>query len=374
MYFYSKLMMNILLCPDSFKGSMTSKEFCLWAQTFLKDRFPQHHINYSVMADGGEGSLEALINVMPDATIHPCEVVDAIHRPLTAHYLTIDDTAYVELAIASGLSTIEPEHRSLTYSNTFGTGMVIRKAYEAGFRKFVLFCGGSATIDGGTGILQALGFNLLDAKGNLISDRKNGLLEVVKIEDTGYFRPESFTLVLDVQNPLCGEKGAAKVYGPQKAGLNDDLNLLDRALIDLFKMINQSSSSHHTMDAEGLGAAGGMALGLSYFTTKWQFGKDYFMKLTGLPEKIKAVDWVITGEGKFDVQSFMGKLTGSVINLCSELNKKCFVICGKNEFPVVPGNVSVVELSSGDFSENSMLNPRPSLENALLTVFAHNME
>lgn len=364
--------MNIHLCPDSFKGSMSSQSFCTWALSIISNAYPQHHVSYSVMADGGEGSLEALANVMADASFHACEVVDAIHRPITAHYLTLGDTAYVELAIASGLTTIEPENRSLSHSNTYGTGMVIRNAYEAGFRKFVLFCGGSATLDGGTGILQALGFNLYDAKGGLISNRQNALLGLATVENTGYFQPKSFTLVLDVQNPLCGEKGAAKVYGPQKAGKGDDINLLDLALFDMFKLINQSSSSRLTIDTNGLGAAGGIALGLKFFSTEWKFGTDFFMQLTGLREKIKDSDWVITGEGKFDAQSFMGKLTGSVLDLCSELNKKCFVICGKCDFEDVPGNVSVVELTVGPYSEDSILNPRPFLENALLSLFANN--
>jgi len=359
--------MTLLICPDSFKGSMTAVDFCKWSQQFFLHHFPNFTTTCVPLADGGEGSLDVLALLLDHPKWVNCHTVDALHRPIIAQYLTCGNIAYIELAKASGLPLIHPQERDLLISNTYGTGLLIKHAYENGFKDIVLFCGGSATIDGGTGILQALGIRLLDKGGKEISNQVNALTTLYTIENSSHFMPDHLTLVVDVRNPVCGVDGAARVFGPQKGGNDEVLEKLDTALFNFIELL-QNGDSNADAHKAGLGAAGGVGLGLSLFSPVIQFGNDYFIKATNLVKQLSAADTIITGEGRFDEQSSMGKITGAVIDLCQQYNKKCIVLCGSSSTRS-DSAFELITLCNDSEINDCIVEPKLYLENTLKRIF-----
>lgn len=359
--------MTILLCPDSFKGSMTALDFCDWSSALLKKLDPKVNVVSIPMSDGGEGSLAVLAPFLNSPRWINCYTVDALHRPVLTQYLTCGNKAYIELAKASGLPLIQPQERDLLKSNTFGTGLLIKHAFENGFTDIVLFCGGSATIDGGTGILQALGIRLLYKSGLEISNQVNALATLHSIENTSSFKPDRFRIVVDVKNPICGMNGAARVFGPQKGGSGEVLEKLDADLRHFSEILLYN---RYPIDPEkqGLGAAGGVSLGLSLFSATLEFGHDYFVEATQLKKQLQLADIVITGEGRFDEQSTMGKITGTIIDLCSLYDKRCIMLCGSTENGAHPA-LELYTLCNDSERDDCMADPKLYLENTLARIF-----
>lgn len=359
--------MTLLICPDSFKGSMTAVDFCMWSQQFFQKHLPGFSTTCVPLADGGEGSLAVLASLLDNPNWVNCHSVDALHRPILSQYLTCGNKAYIELAKASGLPLLHAQERNLLKSNTYGTGLLMKHACENGFKDIVLFCGGSATIDGGTGILQALGIRLLDNRGKEISNRVNALTSLHTIENSSNFRPDHLTLVVDVRNPICGVNGAARVFGPQKGGSAEVIKKLDTALHNFSAMLLNGGYIEDTAK-EGLGAAGGVGLGLSLFSPVTKFGNDYFVNATNLVKQLTAADTIITGEGRFDEQSSMGKITGTVIDLCHQYKKKCIVVCGSSS---TRSNAAfeLINLCNESEINDCIAEPKLYLENTLKRIF-----
>ena len=325
--------MNILLCPDKFKGSLTAAEVCNALTQGLKHRFPEAEILACPLADGGDGSLEVLARYL-DVEEITVDTSDPLGRPMRATYLRSGERAYVELAAASGLVLLTPEERDCLQTSSFGTGLLMAHALDHGVREIYLFIGGSATNDGGTGIAQALGFNFLDAKGQTLAPIGENLNSISQIKLPAKQKAFRLKVVCDVDNPFFGPNGAAKVYAPQKGAAPAEVEQLDRGLQNLALRFQQQGLADVSM-LKGAGAAGGIGGGMvALLGGQLQSGTDTFLEISELAQHIQWADWVITGEGKLDQQTVEGKLISGVCRLAQRAEKPLIGVCGAAEVGV----------------------------------------
>lgn len=322
--------MNVVIAIDSFKGSMSS----LQAGEKIKEGFlkvyPDGNAEICPMADGGEGTVEAIV-LSNNGEFVTVEVSDPLMRKTKARYGIVGKTAIIEMSEASGITLVNENERNPLNTTTFGTGEMIKDAIEKGCREFVIGIGGSATNDGGTGMLSALGFQFLDEFGNEISKNGKGLKDIKQIKTQNALKELkecTFTVACDVKNPLCGENGCSRIYGPQKGATEEiikDMDVWLKNYADLTKSINPCADK----DYQGAGAAGGMGFAfLSYLNAELKSGIDIVIKETKLEEKIKNADIVITGEGRLDGQSVMGKTPVGVAQIAKKYNKKVLAFAG----------------------------------------------
>ena len=325
--------MKILVCPDKFKGSITAKEFCDVAkEVFISKKIELITIP---LADGGEGSLNCIENNMVNAKRIDVKTFDALGRPINSQYLINNDIAYIELALQSGLTIIKPAERNVMKSSTFGTGVMLKHAINAGVKKIYLFVGGSATNDGGLGIAQSCGFNFYKDNNELIENNLSDFIKINKIETNNEidFSKSEIILATDVKNSLLGGDGATKTFGPQKGISEEMFPIIEDGMINLNNVIKNYSGVDAAL-LEGSGAAGGVAAAIcGLMKGKIISATGFIFNLCNLEKQIEQADLVITGEGKFDIQSLNGKLVGEVINNCKMHDKKCIVICGVSELP-----------------------------------------
>ncbi len=324
--------MHIVIAPDSFKESLKASEAARCIALGIKKVLPDAVCEEVPMADGGEGTVDALVNAT-GGTIKKIKVKDPHMRDIESYYGILGDgnTAVIEMAAASGLELLKENEKNPWATTTFGTGQLIKAALNAGCKKIITGIGGSATNDGGTGMARALGAVFLDRNGYEIGHGGGPLENLAEIRIDGLdkrIRECDFLVASDVQNPLCGKQGASRVYGPQKgatAGMADrlDKNLLryGRKLEGIFK--------REIIDLPGAGAAGGLGAGLvAFLNAALRPGFDIVNELTGLEEKIKNAGLVITGEGKLDEQTRYGKTPSGVADLAKKYNKPVIGIAG----------------------------------------------
>jgi len=320
--------MKVLIAPDKFKGSLTAMELCM----LLKDEIsPYAEVEICPLADGGDGSLEVLKAYLQLEEII-CDAVDPLGRPNKAAYYMHDKTAYIELAVASGLVLLNKSEQNPMLTSTFGTGLVIKNAIARGAEKIYLFLGGSSTNDGGIGIAHALGYDFKDKNENVLSPVGSSLQKVAKIEASeNLVLPKELILCCDVKNPPFGEHGAARVYAKQKGASAEEIEQLDQGMKNLCTQLMKWHGTD-TADLEGGGAAGGVAVALyGLFAARMQRGFDLIAKVTDLESKILNSDLVISGEGKIDIQSFHGKVPSEVAGLCRKYGKRLVLMVGKND-------------------------------------------
>lgn len=324
--------MKAVVAIDSFKGSLSSMQAGKAITAGIKSTYEDAEVYISPVADGGEGTTEAIVGAMGGEMIRL-----SVHNPLAeeiiASYgiLPESNTAIIEMASAAGLTLIPEEVRNPLYTTTYGVGEMIGDAIERGCRTFIIGIGGSATNDGGVGMLMALGFEFLDSAGDSIVFGAEGLSDLAQIR-TENAMPElnecKFYIACDVENPLCGEKGASAVYAPQKGADADDIEKMDKwlsAYAELTKTINPTADSNYP----GAGAAGGMGFAfLSYLGGQLKSGIELVLQQTGLEEHIKDADIVITGEGRLDGQSAMGKAPVGVAKLAKKYGKTVIAFAG----------------------------------------------
>ena len=322
--------MKAVIAIDSFKGSMSTTEAGEAAALGIKRVFLEAETIISPLADGGEGTTEAIVT----ATHGKMRTI-SVHAPLgniiDASYGITDDCAVIEMAAASGLTLVPPDKRDPLYTSTYGVGEMILDAIGLGYRKFIIGIGGSATNDGGIGMLSALGAEFLDKNGNPVKWGGIGLSEICHIELSGLC-PEiaqcTFNVACDVTNPLCGERGCSAVYAPQKGATPETVELMDGWLeqyADLTKEILPDSDKNFP----GSGAAGGLGFAFrSYLGATLRSGIEIVMEATSLEEKIKWADVVITGEGRLDGQSLMGKAPVGVALLAKKYSKPVIAFAG----------------------------------------------
>ncbi len=328
-----KTQVKILIAPDKFKGTLTAQEVCESIRNGLARKSSNYHIWIHPLADGGDGSIDILAQYV-EVQKHEVSTTDPLGRLIQSYYYTSDKSAFVELAKASGLSLLNDSEYNPLLTSTLGTGTIILDAISKGFKQIYLFLGGSATTDGGMGIASALGYTFTDNLKNPLSPIGQNLGQIFKIEKTAGFKHISrvnFTILCDVSNPLHGPNGASFVYAKQKGADHKMIKYLDDGLIHLEKVLKSYSGKDLT-NLKGVGAAGGTpACLLGLFDSQLQSGIKTFIELTGLEEKIKSADIVISGEGKVDKQSIDGKLVKGVSDLCRSYNKPLFLFVGKND-------------------------------------------
>ncbi|WP_157802306.1 glycerate kinase [Diaminobutyricimonas aerilata] len=317
--------MRVVIAPDSFKGSLTAREVAAAIAAGWREQRPDDELVLVPLADGGEGTLDAMEQAMPDAARRSAGTVTGPDgRPVAGEYLALPGgVAVVELAQSSGLPLmggLDPLH-----ATTRGLGEVIGRALDDGATSIVVGLGGSASTDGGAGALRALGLRLLDEHGADVSDGGAALLEVRTVDRSGLRPiPGGVTLLSDVTAPLLGPTGAAAVFGPQKGAAEHDVALLDRALAHFASLLGGDPS------VAGTGAAGGTGFGLlAAYDARIVSGADHLAALVGLPERIAASDLVLSGEGRFDEQSLGGKIVGRTLATARAAGVPAGVIAGQ---------------------------------------------
>ncbi|MGB9781165.1 glycerate kinase [Caldanaerobacter sp.] len=322
--------MKILLAPDSFKGSLSSKEVCHAMENGIKRVIDAEIISIPI-ADGGEGTVEALVYAVGGEIIRS-DVTGPLGEKVEAFYgILKDGTAVIEMAACAGLYLIPEEKRNPLKTTTYGVGELIKLALDRGCRKFIIGIGGSATNDGGVGMAQALGVKFLDKDGNEIGFGGGELYKIEKIDissiDKRIYESE-FIVASDVDNPLCGEKGASYVYGPQKGATPEMIKILDENLKHLAYVTKKVIDKDYS-EVPGAGAAGGLGFGLMAFLgAKLKRGIEIIIETTRLEEKIKEVDLVITGEGNTDFQTAFGKAPAGIAKLAKKYGKPVIILSG----------------------------------------------
>jgi glycerate kinase len=329
--------MNILICPDKFKDSLTAQQVCEALEIGIKRRRPKSVIQLMPLADGGEGTLEVIKTIHGGEWIQK-KVNDPLFRPIEANYLWLADQkiAYIEMSRASGIELLKTKERNPYLTSTFGTGELILDATEKGATEIVLTIGGSATNDAGIGMAEALGFKFL----NKDQEELKAIGESLPLIDSIIPSPLlskihsiKFKVITDVQNPLAGKEGAAHVFAKQKGANAEMIKYLDKGLINIQKLIGQTEKGI-IGEMKGAGAAGGLGAGAIYFLqAEIAMGAEWLLTKIHFDRAVKKADYVITGEGKIDGQTWGGKLISQVIARCDKQFKQAILVCGVFEDP-----------------------------------------
>lgn len=307
--------MHIIIAADSFKGSCSAQTVVATIEKGVHTVFPRAKTTCIPVADGGEGTVDALLAAVGGHTV-TLAVQDPLGRPIRAAYGVLPDgTAVVETAAASGLPLLKPGERNAMAASTFGTGQLMRHALEHGAKQLILGLGGSATTDGGAGALQALGAAFLDRSGAPLPPGGAALAGLDRIDTAGLIpqiKDCRLILACDVRNKLCGPEGAAAVFGPQKGASPEQVQILDAALAH-YAQVLQDQLGCDAADRAGSGAAGGLGCGLlAFFHTDIRPGIDLVLDLAHFDQAAAQADLVITGEGCLDAQSAYGKVPAGV--------------------------------------------------------------
>jgi glycerate kinase len=303
--------MRIVVAPDSFKGSLTALEVAHAIKAGVKRFVPEAEVDEVPMADGGEGTVQALVDATGGQMITQ-EVCDPLGNRIQANFGILGDgnTSVIEMAAASGLPLVPEGKRNPMLTTTFGTGELIRAALDRGCRKLIVGIGGSATVDGGAGMAQALGARLLGKDGNEVPRGGGGLehLDLIDVSQLDARIAEAATVVAcDVDNPLVGPRGGPEVYGPQKGATPEMVKKLDRYL-DRYADIIKRDLDIDVKEEPGAGAAGGLGAGLmAFLNAELRSGIDIVIEASELEGHLRDADLVITGEGKIDGQTIYGK-------------------------------------------------------------------
>ena len=323
--------MNILIAPDSFKESLAAIDVCRAIRSGFSQVFPDADYTLLPMADGGEGTSEVMSYAL-GGEWQNVVVCDPLIRPITARYLLLDNaTAVIEIAEACGLHLLTVAERNPLVTSSYGVGELIIDALNKGAKRIIIGLGGSATNDAGVGMLTALGMRFYDAQNKALA-QGGGQLDKLQRIDSITFNPNiaktTFEVACDVTNPLCGVLGASAIFAPQKGANTEQVAHLDAALSHFAMLCQQHGYSDNQHNA-GAGAAGGLGFALMTFCeAQLQSGFDTVAKAVNLSQHIASADLVITGEGKLDAQTSMGKVAGGVSQLARAHQKPILAICG----------------------------------------------
>lgn len=324
--------MKVVIAPDSFKESLTAKEVCEAVESGFRRIFPQCEIVKVPMADGGEGTVESLVDATGGSIIS-ASVTDPLGNKVEAFFGMLGDgkTAVIEMAAASGLHLIDQESRNPLYTTSHGTGELILAAMNQGADHIMIGIGGSATNDGGSGMVKALGARFLDANGNEI-DEGGGFLGKLSTIDLASIDQRlssvKFDVACDVDNPLTGPRGASAIFGPQKGASPEMIEELD-ANLGHYATVIENTMGIHVNEVPGAGAAGGLGAGmLAFFNAELKRGVDIVIDATNLSHHVKDANLVITGEGKIDSQTIYGKTPIGVAKTAKKFNVPVIAIAG----------------------------------------------
>ena len=324
--------MKVVVAIDSFKGSMSSLEAGESIKQGILKAKKDAKVEIRPLADGGEGTVEALSIGMGGKLIN-VEVTGPVGKKVNAVYGIVDSskTAIIEMSQAAGITLVSGDEKNPLYTTTLGVGELIKDAINKGCRHFVVGIGGSATNDCGIGMLQALGYEFLDKEGNQVGFGASGVRDIVSIRDENVIKELSecyFRVACDVNNPLCGELGCSAIYGPQKGATKEMVADMDGWLKNYSKIVKEK---YPDADSEypGTGAAGGLGYAFFNFTnSKLESGIKIVLDETKLEEYVKDADIVVTGEGRLDHQTVMGKAPVGVANIAKKYNKKVIAFSG----------------------------------------------
>lgn len=369
--------MKIVVAIDSFKGCMSSIEAGNAVKEGIYQVMPEAEVIVRPLADGGEGTVEALTLGM-GGVLEVIQVTGPLGEKVNCTYGILQEskTAILEMSGAAGITLIAEQERNPLYTTTYGVGEVIKDAIQKGCQHFIVGIGGSATNDGGIGMLQALGFGILDAEGNQVPFGAQGLEKIVEITDEQVIpelRECTFRVACDVTNPLCGETGASAVYGPQKGATPEMIRDMDRWLQ---AYAARTTEKYEKADASypGTGAAGGMGFAfLAYTNAVLESGIQIILEETRLEDHVKEADLVVTGEGRMDGQTAYGKAPIGVAKIAKVFEKPVIAFAGAvtkdavacNEkgidafFPVLRGIQTLQEAME---PENAKYNMRATAE------------
>lgn len=325
--------MKIVVAPDSFKGSLTAIEVSIAIEQGIREVFPEAEVIKIPMADGGEGTVQCLVNATGGKVLEE-KIIGPLGDEVLAFYGILGDrkTAIVEMAAASGLILIPESKRDPLVTTTYGTGQLIKAALDQGCRKMIIGIGGSATNDGGAGMVQALGVKLLDQEGKEVGFGGGELKKIVKIDISCMDNRLSDTKVLvasDVNNPLCGPQGASKIYGPQKGATPEVIEELDKSLAFFAELIKRDLNKE-VKDIPGAGAAGGLGASLmAFLNAELRPGIEIIIEIVKIEQIIRESDLLITGEGRIDAQSVFGKVPFGLGKMAKKYNVPVIAIVGE---------------------------------------------
>jgi glycerate kinase len=324
--------MKIVIAMDSFKGSLSALEAGTAAKEGILEVYPDAEIAVCALADGGEGTVRAIVGAT-GGRFESVRVHDPLGRRIEAEYGVIgtSETVVAEIAETSGLTLLCEEERDPWEASTFGFGEMLRNAIEKGYRDFIIGIGGSATNDGGFGMLRALGFDFLDRERRPIALGAKGLRALSYIETANALPALSecrFTVACDVKNPLCGENGCSAVFAPQKGASPEAVKEMD-GLLARYAALTEKAVGRDESLSEGSGAAGGLGFAfLAYLGASLRSGAQTVMEAVSLEERVRDADVLITGEGRLDFQSFMGKAPVEAARIAKKYGKRVIALAG----------------------------------------------
>ncbi|MDR7078221.1 glycerate kinase [Neobacillus niacini] len=347
--------MKFVLAPDSFKESMSAKKAALAMEKGIRTVYPEAECVIVPMADGGEGTVESLVS-MTNGEIIKTEVIGPLGEKVIAEYGLLGEgqTAVIEMASASGIEIIKQEDRNPLVTTTFGTGELIKHALDKGVTRILIGIGGSATNDGGVGMLQALGVSFKDQNGQELSFGGGALKHLSTIDLSGLDKRIAHVKIdvaCDVNNPLIGENGASAIFGPQKGATAEVVEQLDQNLAHYAEII-KSDLGKDIAQKEGAGAAGGLGAGLmAFLNANLKKGVELVIEYTGLEERMAGADYVFTGEGSIDGQTLFGKTPFGVASIAKKYSIPVIAFAGRIGNGVEPlyenGFTSIVGILKG---------------------------
>ncbi len=324
--------MKVVIAPDSYKGCLSALEVAKAMERGVLSVFPSAEVRKIPIADGGEGTVAALV-MATNGQLRQTEVTDPLGNKIIAHWGVLGDgrTAVIEMAAASGLPLVPKEKRDPRVTTTYGTGELIKAALADGLAKIIIGIGGSATNDGGTGMARALGVRFLDAAGQEVAAGGGSLAEICQIDTTGLdprLKNTEIVVACDVDNPLCGTRGASAVFGPQKGATPEMVQQLDAGLAKYASCARQATG-RDVAEKAGAGAAGGLGAGLMFFTpAQLKPGVEIVLDAVGFSDIVRDADFVITGEGRTDFQTAFGKAPVGVAKVAKTHGAPVFCISG----------------------------------------------
>lgn len=364
--------MKVVIAIDSLKGSLSSMEAGMAIKDGILAAKPDAEVIVKPLADGGEGTTDALIEGMNGERID-LTVTGPMHTPVDAYYGYLKDTntAVMEMASAAGITLVPDSEKNPLLATSYGVGEMINDAIQRGCRNFIIGIGGSVTNDGGIGMLKALGVRFLDENGEDAGEGGQALAKVARIDVSGMnplLKECHIQVACDVNNPLCGENGSTYVYGPQKGVTEDMKKTLDEAMAH-FSRVTSETLENDYMNTPGAGAAGGLGYAfLAYTGAALTPGIELILDAVGLEEELSGADVVVTGEGRLDFQTAMGKAPVGVARLAKKYNAKVIAFAGSvtkeatacnNEgidafFPILRGVCTLAEAMDPVAARNNM--------------------
>ena len=369
--------MKIVIASDSFKGSLASMEVARSVEMGILDVFPSCDVVKVAVADGGEGTMDALCQSLGGRFIR-IPVEDPIGRTIFASYVILQDgnTAVLEMSSASGLTLLTPAERNPMLTSTYGTGQLIDDAIGRGCRRFLVGIGGSATNDAGMGMLKALGYRFLDAAGNVLPGAGASLSKVCGIDCSGVsqaVRDSEFIVACDVDSPLYGPDGAAYVFAPQKGADPDMVKALDDGLRHYADAVasGEASIMKDAASMPGAGAAGGLGFAfVAFFGARLQRGVDMVLDAVGFDSIIEDADLVITGEGRIDAQTLTGKTPYGVLQRAFRQNIPVIALAGSVALDDSSGFTAIRQITPPDMPLSEAMLPAVASANLRRTISA----